>query len=132
MQVLYYVAGVAVVYTPPADSCDGGELALGHTQRFFLGHDDDIRSLALCPAVVQVCIPVTGVSFKPFDAWPAPPQSSSRFFPGTDLSFYRCSTGCLKTSFGPGVAWSTGLAVVISMWLGIPVTRVIFFNTWSL
>lgn len=51
---MYYVAGVAVVYTPPADSCDGGEVPLGHTQRFFLGHDDDIRSLALCPASVQV------------------------------------------------------------------------------
>lgn len=66
VQVLYYVAGVAVVYTPPADSCDGGEVALGHTQRFFLGHDDDIRSLALCPAPVQVCFPVTGTYFKNF------------------------------------------------------------------
>lgn len=54
VQVVYYVAAVAVVYTPPADSCDGGEVPLGHTQRFFLGHDDDIRSLAMCPALVQV------------------------------------------------------------------------------
>eukprot|EP00892_Ulva_mutabilis_P007281 jgi/Ulvmu1/4925/UM203_0004.1 len=53
-EVVYYVAAVAVVYTPPADSCDGGDTPLGHTQRFFLGHDDDIRSLALCPAAAQV------------------------------------------------------------------------------
>lgn len=54
MQVVYYVAGVAVVYTPPADSSDGSGAPLGHTQRFFLGHDDDIRSLALCPSAIQV------------------------------------------------------------------------------
>lgn len=54
MQVLYYVAGVAVCYTPPADSSDGSGAPIGHKQRFFLGHDDDIKSLALCPSAIQV------------------------------------------------------------------------------
>lgn len=43
-QLVYYIAGVAVVYTK----------APAHTQHFFLAHDDDIKSLALCPAAVQM------------------------------------------------------------------------------
>lgn len=42
MQV-YFIAGVGVVYSrPPAN-----------TQTFFLGHTDDILSLAMCPAPVK-------------------------------------------------------------------------------
>lgn len=52
--MLYYVAGVAIVYTPPADSTDGSGAPAGHTQNYFLGHDDDIKSMALCPSAVQV------------------------------------------------------------------------------
>jgi len=41
-QAVYFVAGVGVVYTkPPA-----------HRQHFFFGHNDDIKSLAMCPASV--------------------------------------------------------------------------------
>jgi len=41
-QAVYFVAGVGVVYSkPPA-----------HRQHFFLGHNDDIKSLAMCPASV--------------------------------------------------------------------------------
>jgi hypothetical protein len=54
MQVVYYVAGVAVVYTPPIPSTDGSAAPSGHTQNFFLGHDDDIKSLALCPSAIEV------------------------------------------------------------------------------
>ncbi len=40
---VYFIAGVGVVYNrPPAN-----------TQTFFLGHNDDILSLALCPAPVK-------------------------------------------------------------------------------
>jgi len=40
---VYFTAGVGVVYSrPPAN-----------TQTFFLGHTDDILSLALCPAPVK-------------------------------------------------------------------------------
>lgn len=41
-QAVYFVAGVGVVYSkPPA-----------HQQHFFLGHNDDIKSLAMCPSSV--------------------------------------------------------------------------------
>ena len=53
MQVVYYTAGVAVVYTPPTDPADTSDSA-GHTQHFFLGHDDDIKALAICAAPVTV------------------------------------------------------------------------------
>ncbi|GIL71076.1 hypothetical protein Vretimale_17844 [Volvox reticuliferus] len=67
-QVVYFTAGLAVVYTrrsgppgPPATEgadaepssatgSDGG----GHSQHFFLGHTDDVKALALCPAEVDV------------------------------------------------------------------------------
>jgi len=40
---VYYAAGVGVVYAqPPA-----------HAQTFFLGHTNDVQSLALCPAAVK-------------------------------------------------------------------------------
>jgi len=40
---VYFIAGVGVVYSrPPAN-----------TQTFFLGHTDDILSLAMCPAPVK-------------------------------------------------------------------------------
>ena len=42
-KVVYFTAGVAVVYQIPS-----------HSQYFFLGHTDDIKSLALCPVSVQM------------------------------------------------------------------------------
>lgn len=43
-KIVYYVAGVGVVYhRPPV-----------HHQHFFLAHTDDISSLAICPAAVDV------------------------------------------------------------------------------
>ena len=52
---MYYVAGLVVVYTPPPDTAeDREEMGDGHCQHFFLGHDDDIKSLAVCSAPVQV------------------------------------------------------------------------------
>jgi hypothetical protein len=42
--LVYFIAGVAVVYAaPPA-----------HKQHFFLGHNDDIKSLAVCPGAVTL------------------------------------------------------------------------------
>lgn len=43
-QAVYFLAGVGVVYHKPPEHC----------QHFFLGHIDDIKSLALCPAAVEV------------------------------------------------------------------------------
>ncbi|XP_033976114.1 echinoderm microtubule-associated protein-like 6, partial [Trematomus bernacchii] len=42
-ELLYFVAGVGVVFNPRE-----------HTQKFYLGHNDDIISLALHPDKVQV------------------------------------------------------------------------------
>ncbi|KAF5831718.1 WD40-repeat-containing domain protein [Dunaliella salina] len=42
-KLVYYVAGVGVVYNRPPDN----------SQAFFLGHSDDVLSLALCPAPVE-------------------------------------------------------------------------------
>jgi len=42
-ELVYYTAAVAVVYNRQK-----------HTQRFFLGHVDDIRSLCVCPSEVSV------------------------------------------------------------------------------
>uniref|UniRef100_A0A383VWQ6 EML-like second beta-propeller domain-containing protein n=1 Tax=Tetradesmus obliquus TaxID=3088 RepID=A0A383VWQ6_TETOB len=42
-QVVYTLAGLGVVYSKPPQ----------HSQHFFLGHNDDVKSLALCPAEVQ-------------------------------------------------------------------------------
>ena len=43
-QPTYFTAGVGVVYRRAPE----------HAQHFFLGHADDIKSLAVCPAAVQV------------------------------------------------------------------------------
>lgn len=43
-QCVYFTAGVGVIYTPAPD----------HTQHFFLGHTDDIKSIAMCSAQVQM------------------------------------------------------------------------------
>jgi hypothetical protein len=40
---VYTLAGLGVVYSKPPQ----------HSQHFFLGHNDDVKSLALCPAAVQ-------------------------------------------------------------------------------
>jgi microtubule-associated protein-like 6 len=48
---VYYTAGVAVIYTPEAGK--PGD-APPHSQHFFLGHTNDIKALAPCPAHVQV------------------------------------------------------------------------------
>ena len=42
-QLVYYTAGVGLVYTKPPQ----------HSQAFFLGHSDDIRALALCKSPVE-------------------------------------------------------------------------------
>lgn len=42
-QAVYTLAGLGVVYSKPPQ----------HSQHFFLGHNDDVKSLALCPAEVQ-------------------------------------------------------------------------------
>jgi microtubule-associated protein-like 6 len=41
---VYFLAGLGVVYSPPPL----------HTQRFFLGHNDDVKSCAMCPAPVTL------------------------------------------------------------------------------
>lgn len=41
---MYFVAGVGIVYSRRPS----------HTQHYFLGHTDDIKSLALCPAPIDV------------------------------------------------------------------------------
>lgn len=43
-QIVYFVAGVGIVYSRKPS----------HTQHYFLGHTDDIKSLALCPAPIDV------------------------------------------------------------------------------
>jgi hypothetical protein len=40
---VYTLAGLGVVYSKPPQ----------HSQHFVLGHNDDVKSLALCPADVQ-------------------------------------------------------------------------------
>jgi WD40 repeat protein len=55
LQIVYYTAGVAVVYSPRPDHDQHGVSsdkcsARNRTQHFFLGHDDDIKCLAVCPA----------------------------------------------------------------------------------
>jgi hypothetical protein len=40
---VYTLAGLGVVYSKPPQ----------HSQHFFLGHNDGVKSLALCPAAVQ-------------------------------------------------------------------------------
>ena len=42
------------MYTPLKDSADDASAASEHSQHFFLGHDDDIKSLAVCAAPVTV------------------------------------------------------------------------------
>jgi WD40 repeat protein len=42
------------VYTPPTDHPDDNMAANSHSQHFFLGHDNDIRALAVCPALLEV------------------------------------------------------------------------------
>lgn len=41
---VYILAGLGVVYRMPPE----------HSQHFFLGHNDDVKSVALCPAAVHV------------------------------------------------------------------------------
>lgn len=43
-----------MIYTPPLDSPGDTSAATPHTQHFFLGHDNDIKSLAACPADITV------------------------------------------------------------------------------
>lgn len=46
-EIVYYMAAVGIVYSPPPL----------HKQRFFLGHNDDIRSIAICASVMPcVCL----------------------------------------------------------------------------
>lgn len=52
--MVYYTAGIAVVYTPPRDTPEVTAAAEEHSQHFFLGHDDDIKALSACCAAVQV------------------------------------------------------------------------------
>ncbi|GLC69071.1 hypothetical protein PLESTF_000783800 [Pleodorina starrii] len=53
-QAVYFTAGVAVVYTRRTGGGSSGSSSSGHSQHFFLGHTDDIKALALCPAEVDV------------------------------------------------------------------------------
>ncbi|KAG2422675.1 hypothetical protein HXX76_015839 [Chlamydomonas incerta] len=53
-QMVYFVAGVGIVYTPPTGDPGSAAAGAGHSQHFFLGHTDDIKAMALCPAEVDV------------------------------------------------------------------------------
>lgn len=53
-QMVYFVAGVGIVYTPPTGDAGSAAAGAGHCQHFFLGHTDDIKAMTLCPAEVDV------------------------------------------------------------------------------
>ncbi|KXZ42689.1 hypothetical protein GPECTOR_124g489 [Gonium pectorale] len=55
-QVVYFVAGVGVVYTRRSGQAGSPavEAGGGHCQHFFLGHTDDVKALAICEAEVDV------------------------------------------------------------------------------
>jgi len=50
-EIVYYTAAVGIIYSPPPL----------HKQRFFLGHNDDIKSLAICSGELQH----EGVTYPP-------------------------------------------------------------------
>jgi echinoderm microtubule-associated protein-like 6 len=54
VQAVYYTASVVVIYTPPADKSDDASAARAHSQHFFLGHNNDVRALAPCPAPIHL------------------------------------------------------------------------------